>query len=324
MGSECSRTPLPEITPAGAAQICHDFFPKGPERLAEMLGVVVHSMPLVGCDGWCCRGPAATVVCINSRALKTRQRFTLAHELAHLLLGSVPETMTRGLELASFGGRSEEAEANRLAAELLLPGARLSELLPKGPIDQWSLKRLAKKAAVSMAMAACRVAEFLRPDQDRALWVVAVEGEKQRWRWPGGPHDLDIASIRQRTLKNPAGVRLGLDDGSGLFSFMIRSVPYPLLIVQRLPPGSTDLPATLDERRRGLEQRLFDPGTNQIHCINGQYSSFLGRLPPTDDMSQLVEAFVAMYQNRWDDQLRSRMCSPQGREYLELRFRQRL
>ena len=59
---------------------------RGPEKLAERLHVQVRYSAINGCDGWClfCEGRA--IIRINTRLVKSRQRFTLAHEVGHLLL----------------------------------------------------------------------------------------------------------------------------------------------------------------------------------------------------------------------------------------------
>ena len=43
-----------------ARQMALNYYPNGPERIADELGVVVRESPLVGCDGWVLSGPAAS------------------------------------------------------------------------------------------------------------------------------------------------------------------------------------------------------------------------------------------------------------------------
>lgn len=76
--------------------------------------------PLNGVEGWCIRGPT-TIVRLSQNSSEVRRRFTLAHELAHLVLGTDPD-----IALEPFrSDRLEEREADRLAAECLIPSIRL-------------------------------------------------------------------------------------------------------------------------------------------------------------------------------------------------------
>lgn len=74
------------------------------------------------------------VVGVNSRHAKTRQRFTLAHELGHFLLHNVEGvhvdqhfTVKLRSGLSSQGTDIDEMEANFFAAELLMPQVWLEE-----------------------------------------------------------------------------------------------------------------------------------------------------------------------------------------------------
>ncbi len=97
------------ITRVRAIQIASDNFPKGPEALAEHLSVEVRVSPLNGVEGWCIRGPT-TIVRLNQNSSEVRRRFTLAHELAHLVLGTDPD-----IALEPFrSDQTEEREADRL------------------------------------------------------------------------------------------------------------------------------------------------------------------------------------------------------------------
>ncbi|MFC3674065.1 ImmA/IrrE family metallo-endopeptidase [Ferrovibrio xuzhouensis] len=65
-----------------------------------------------------------TAILINPSHAKTRQRSTLTHELAHLLLLHVParvEVSSTGVLLLSDYSEEQESEADWLAAALLLP-----------------------------------------------------------------------------------------------------------------------------------------------------------------------------------------------------------
>src|SRR5438067_1395910 len=81
-----------------AKSLAGDCFPRGPEEIADAMGVAVEYCPLAGTDGWCIqRKGHAPKIRINKNAVKSRQRFTLSHELAHLLLGTDPEIVSQSI-----------------------------------------------------------------------------------------------------------------------------------------------------------------------------------------------------------------------------------
>jgi hypothetical protein len=92
------------IPEAQARSFAVSAFPKAPEKLAKYLGVDVRLSPLSGCDGWCLVKGEKAIVHVNSKLSRVRQRFTLAHELGHLILG-VPSVIGETYE--DFGRRAK-------------------------------------------------------------------------------------------------------------------------------------------------------------------------------------------------------------------------
>ncbi|MDH2505915.1 ImmA/IrrE family metallo-endopeptidase [Acinetobacter baumannii] len=94
--------------------------------LAKQLGIVVYSATLPSnISGEIKETDGITIIKINRHDTKQRQRFTLAHEIAHFLLhkhllsnGIVDDVLYR-----SSQSNAIEAEANRLAADILMPPA---------------------------------------------------------------------------------------------------------------------------------------------------------------------------------------------------------
>lgn len=84
-----------------------------------------------------------------------RQRFTAAHELGHFVLHR--KQIGRGLQdnylLRAEGmSNSQEAEANRFAADLLMPRELISEAIASGTTDVLSLARLFKVSEIAMSI----------------------------------------------------------------------------------------------------------------------------------------------------------------------------
>lgn len=88
--------------------------------------VVYKQIPIEGVDGVCLnlKHPnKKTKVIVNTSTSKNRQRFTLAHELGHIIipwhLGTIVDELNPNQ--ANFKYWTVESEANRFASELLMP-----------------------------------------------------------------------------------------------------------------------------------------------------------------------------------------------------------
>ena len=105
--------------------------------IAKQMGVEVRETPEPGWSG-AIQSSETTAVCwLNSTEAEVRKRFTLAHELGHLLLHPL------GMEFrdVTFAGSSRESEANRFAADLLIPLWMLDAYAPSMSGNVESLAR---------------------------------------------------------------------------------------------------------------------------------------------------------------------------------------
>lgn len=96
------------------------------EALASTLGYQV--VPLHSVDDACSAivSTREKLVGINATHHRHRQRFSLGHELAHILLKHPPESRCTHREIALFN-----AEADACAAELLMPESLVKNWLSK-------------------------------------------------------------------------------------------------------------------------------------------------------------------------------------------------
>lgn len=110
-----------------------------------------------------------TVIGVNARHHENRQRFTLAHELAHAHLHPNSPTVYVDGMMVHFRGEEErgpspiEVEANAFAAALLMPAPFLREDLHNRAIDMFdetAVKRLAQRYKVSVQALTIRLMEL--------------------------------------------------------------------------------------------------------------------------------------------------------------------
>lgn len=128
--------------------------------MAAEMGIVVKlSTMKPGASGHIKRnGEGGYLIRINRHETRERQRFTLAHEIAHFLLHQdeidrLPDGIEDNVLYRSGAPEQKEYEANRLAADLIMP-ARLveTELEALGtPVSDEIIDRIAEIFQVSKA-----------------------------------------------------------------------------------------------------------------------------------------------------------------------------
>ena len=164
---------------------------------AESAGVLVMVSGVVGSntgrklDPWEFRGfaladPLAPLVFVNGRDAKSAQMFTLAHELAHLWLGT---SAVSNLPSPSAPGiRREETWCNSVAAEFLVPLAAIErEMRSNEPSDEATM-RLARHFKVSTLVVLRRLLDLGRINREsfEASWSREVAGSESLPRSGGG------------------------------------------------------------------------------------------------------------------------------------------
>ena len=157
---------------AGAKKLLDDCgiqnIPVPIEKIAKSLGAQLRFAPVdEELSGMVFIKDAVPIIGINSLHHPNRQRFTIAHEIAHLRLH--PDHITSAVHVdkqfadsvlkrdpaSATGTERLEIEANQFAAALLVPKDTLLKMVAESPIDledEQSLETLAKKFKVSKAM----------------------------------------------------------------------------------------------------------------------------------------------------------------------------
>jgi Zn-dependent peptidase ImmA (M78 family) len=135
--------------------------PVSVERLASLLDAKIEFEPFEGAmSGMVYRHETGgAIIGVNSVHSSNRQRFTIAHELGHLLLHRDELHIDEGFpfafrdEISSLAVDPGEIEANQFAAELLMPEAWVAAEIRGQHLDIESddvVEALAKKFGVSV------------------------------------------------------------------------------------------------------------------------------------------------------------------------------
>lgn len=215
-------------------------------RLLENHGVLVVFSPsgAASVDAYSFEASSRPVIVLNPQKDDYyRQRFDVAHELGHLVMHRDAEP----------GGRIVEDQANRFAAEFLMPEEDISPLLPKSMNrNVWAqLGHLKEKYGVSMQallFQARRLAVLSDVSYRNAMMTVSARG----WRRsePGLVNTVEQPSMLPRAVE--------LLDGEGFTEADIFSqsrVPMEILrqVVSRVPLDAYSV-ATGSESTNDLAQ----------------------------------------------------------------------
>lgn len=146
----------------------HEDFAAAIERVFGFDVAVVHLES--GCDGLAFTSRSgARILLVATSGNPTRQRFTMAHELAHLLCSDNQGLHVDENVMASSKGDVSEMRANAFAANLLMPAMKLTELFPNEVINEKNFSDAVMKLKVSPSSLAWRLLNLkLASPEERA------------------------------------------------------------------------------------------------------------------------------------------------------------
>ncbi len=122
------------------------------EKILETFNIQIAKAPSKEFSGILIRKSEGAMVGINSSEPKTRQRFSLGHELGHFLLHESKDTFVDHRNTNSATRTTREQEADMFAAALLMPRNLLKKdikEIPGGTFTEEKVKLLADKYDVS-------------------------------------------------------------------------------------------------------------------------------------------------------------------------------
>lgn len=124
--------------------------PIDPRAIAEKMGITVKPVTCCGYSGKAFHKNDQAVIEYDENEFSLRQRFTIAHELGHHVLGHTASGHQYRDEANKFSVHvpiPEESQANKFAAELLAPEMGIKHFIFKENIN--SLDKLAEKFSIS-------------------------------------------------------------------------------------------------------------------------------------------------------------------------------
>lgn len=138
-------------------------------QLARDLGLSIKVSSMgTGVSGQITNEEGLYVVRVNRNEARERQRFTIGHEIAHFLLhrtiiDSSPDGIKDNVLYRSGAPERIEYEANRLAADLVMPMALIEKKLSEdfgGVVTEATIESLAAAFEVSKAAMEIRLSTF--------------------------------------------------------------------------------------------------------------------------------------------------------------------
>ena len=144
------------------------------ESLATTLGVSAIVEEMLPFDGGVFPDGANLIIKINSDSIPTRRRFTLAHELAHVIIS----VGSAGSARRCLKSNPLEDACDFLAAELLMPIDEALVFLDKRA-SLGALLSFSERFNVSLHAAAVRISEL-------KVWKESI----YFWKWSGSPKQL--------------------------------------------------------------------------------------------------------------------------------------
>ncbi len=212
---------LSNESPEKAAQIARSLLGLSPDKpirnlihALEQFGIFVLALPiqLDGRDAWSAWigiNPRYPVIVLPSGSLGGRLRFTVAHELDHLL---APD-LRGNLELA-------ETAADSFASELLLPESGISDDLDV-PITTANVIPVARRWGVSPQFVVRRAAQLRKISQRRAQQVyqqLSAQGFA-RQEPPGATIRVEKPRLFKRLAEMAYGIPVDLNRFAADFAF---------------------------------------------------------------------------------------------------------
>jgi hypothetical protein len=166
------------------------------DLIAQHCGATTVYERLRGCEARIVRLGARAYISVQSSSRRSRQRFSVAHELGHLMLdGALAAEPCRLASVrSSHAPDAAEARANRFAVALLMPRFMFAPRAARKPATFETIASLAQTFDTSLETTASRFAAlgtsrvlFLRYKAGRSVWPKYHPSFPAQFRPPAAP-----------------------------------------------------------------------------------------------------------------------------------------
>ena len=132
------------------------------EAIAAYCGAYVIYAPLGSADARIVGSGTKALITINSNAIRSRQRFSIGHELGHWMWdrGKMAFSCSAELQDGRWSGTDKEARANKFASELLMPSAMFKERASRRDATLETVSDLANQFQSSLTATTIRFVEY--------------------------------------------------------------------------------------------------------------------------------------------------------------------
>lgn len=132
------------------------------EGIAAYCGAFVVYEPLSGAEARIVGNRNKAYITINSRSLRSRQRFSIGHELGHWVWdrGRMAFACSSEVQDRRWSGADKETLANKFAADLLMPAQMFRGWTQQRPATIETVSDLANQFQSSLTATAIRLVEF--------------------------------------------------------------------------------------------------------------------------------------------------------------------
>jgi IrrE N-terminal-like domain len=233
---------------------------------------------------------------VNKNLGAQRKRFTVAHEIGHVVIpwhtGSIVDDLEQEDEAADDEYWDREREANRFAAELLMPKEWAIALCERADHLRDAMHAISQIADVSLAAAALRTRQLGRPGYLCAgvrdgivIWSGKTPGTAARQPY----YHQEISTIKLDTFEEPQTLTYGSMD---YYWWKERpEIPVP--------------PKPEQEWREILAQILTDVPDDKKHKAKQQLNAIvglpIGKIPRGGSPSLMYKNVLESIQIRYDE-----------------------
>lgn len=153
-------TPIAEAKHVLSAYWSTESVPVSPSRIAAAMGVAVLADPnMIGSGHYEPQGASGNpLITYNPNENYVRNRFTIAHELGHHVLGHGTRDRDNPIDFTLSSFDQKEVDANKFAAYLLMPADSVKAAIAIAHVD--SVEDLAKMFQVSKPAMKFRLKEL--------------------------------------------------------------------------------------------------------------------------------------------------------------------